>query len=695
MYRFSLGASALALALPLAAHAQSTPDPLTDTIVVTGTADTGQATIAATTAGTATADATAIAARLPGAGDAFNGPLSGRLQYRGVTGDRLLVRIDGQRFESGSPNEMDPPLHYAPLPLLESITVDRGVSPVRDGPGLGGGFDAHLKSVPFGASGALQPYADLSAGYDSSDTGWSGGGIVGLANDRYRIGFIGSHEEGGDTRIPGGRIRDTSYARDVYGVEAGMKTASGELDFEVRQQDTGHAGTPALPMDIVFFHTTFANMHGAFDLTDRLHLDVGLGYNDVSHAMDNFTSRPAPAAAMMFRRINVHSDSFTGHANFTLGSATRHFGFGADFEAADRDARVVNPNNAGFYVDAQPHVVKHRVGAYLEWRGGLGPVKSEIGARIDHHEMSAGIPLVGPALPMGARMLAAQFIAGPRDWSDDTVDVVARFWSHQGAFTPRLTLARKTRAPSAIERFAWLPIEASGGLADGNVYIGDPTLRPEIAYIAEAGVDWAQDGFYARPSVYYRRIDHYIQGVPYDATPGVVDSMVEMVASMNGDASPLRFANVDAEIYGADLDFGTPITSSLQFDGTATYVRGKRRDISDNLYRIAPPNLRLDLTWSPGAMWSLTAEGVGYAAQRDVSVTNGEQSSDGYVIANVFGHVTPIPGLTLSAGVENLFDRRYAPHLAGYNRVMDSDVPVGARLPAPRRSAFVRAQLRF
>ena len=691
MTGFRFGASLMALALPIAAHAQTQDEPLTDTIVVTGTASGNHATVSAAATGVATPDTTALAARLPGAGDVANGPLSGRLQYRGVTGDRLLVRIDGQRFESGSPNEMDPPLHYAPLPLLDSIAVDRGVSPVRDGPGLGGGFDAHLKTIAFGDGGTLQPHADLGAGYDSSDDGWSTGGIVGVSNDRFRFGLLGSHEEGGDTRFPGGRIRDTGYERDVYGVEAGMKTGPGELDFEFRRQDTGNAGTPALPMDILFFHTNFANVRGKFDLTDTLHLDIGLGYNEVRHAMDNFSERPAPAMATMYRRDNVHTDSFTGHANFTLGAPDRHLGFGVDFETADRKSTIVNPNNAGFYVGAQPNVVKQRVGGYLEWRGGVGGIESEIGARLDHHEMSAGVPIIGPALPMRAQMLAQQFANGTRDWTDNTVDVVARFWSHQGAFTPRLTLARKTRAPSAVERFSWLPIEASGGLADGNVYVGDPNLKSEVAWIADAGVDWAQGGFYVRPSVYYRRIDHYIQGVPYDDTPGVADTLVEKVAAMNGDATPLRFANVDAEIYGADMDFGAAITRTVRLDGVATYVRGKRRDIDDNLYRIAPRNLRLDLTWAPGN-WSVTAEGVGYAAQHDVSVTNGEQKSGGYIVANLFGQVALRHGLTLSAGVENLFDRRYEPHLAGYNRVMESDVPVGARLPAPGRSAFVRAR---
>ena len=79
-----------------------------------------------------------------------NGGLSGQVQYRGLFGDRVLIRINGQRFHGGGPNAMDPPLHYAPMPLIGSVEVDRGISPVRNGPGLAGGVNARLKQVDFG-----------------------------------------------------------------------------------------------------------------------------------------------------------------------------------------------------------------------------------------------------------------------------------------------------------------------------------------------------------------------------------------------------------------------------------------------------------------------------------------------------------------------------------------------------------------
>lgn len=121
----------------------------------------------------------------------------------------------------------------------------------------------------------------------------------------------------------------------------------------------------------------------------------------------------------------------------------------------------------------------------------------------------------------------------------------------------------------------------------------------------------------------------------------------------------------------------------------ASYVRGERRDVADNFYRMAPTNGRLALMWE-AARWSVSIEGQAVAAQKKVSATNDEAASKGYMLANIYGHWLVRDGMRIDAGIENLFDRRYLEHLAGYNRVAGSDAPLGAHLPGPGRSAFVR-----
>jgi iron complex outermembrane receptor protein len=142
---------------------------------------------------------------------------------------------------------------------------------------------------------------------------------------------------------------------------------------------------------------------------------------------------------------------------------------------------------------------------------------------------------MGAALPMGPRVRTASFTATDTQRSETSVDGVLRAWFKAGPLTPRMTLARKERVPSLLERFGWLPTEASFGLADGKIDVGNLDLNPETAWIAEVGFDLDTDIFSLRPTVFYRRVDDFIQAVPFDGTVGVVDSTVEMIAAMNGD----------------------------------------------------------------------------------------------------------------------------------------------------------------
>ena len=245
-----------------------------------------------------------------------------------------------------------------------------------------------------------------------------------------------------------------------------------------------------------------------------------------------------------------------------------------------------------------------------------------------------------------------------------------------------------------LERFAWLPTEASFGLADGNVYVGNQALSPEVAYIAEAGFDLDNDWLTLRPTLFYRRIDDFIQGTPFDDTVGVIDSLVETIAAMNGDPTPLRFRNTEAELYGADLDFVVRPAQRIELAGTASFVRGQRRDIADDLYRIPPANLRLSATWANDRL-AFGAELFAAADQDRISATNDELPGEGFATIGLFGRFSLDERLALEAGVENLLDETYAPHLAGRSRVGASDVPLLERLPGPGRGVWARLTARF
>ena len=123
-------------------------------------------------------------------------------------------------------------------------------------------------------------------------------------------------------------------------------------------------------------------------------------------------------------------------------------------------------------------------------------------------------------------------------------------------------------------------------------------------------------------------------------------------------------------------------------------MRGERDDTSDDLYRIAAPNASATLSYNRPTWW-VGFEGVAYAKQDNVSKTNNETRSSGYALANLRGGIEVMRDLSITAGVENIFDRDYANHLSGINRVADSDVAVGKRVPGEGLSFFAALQDRF
>ncbi|MFN4177855.1 TonB-dependent receptor [Phenylobacterium sp.] len=681
-----------AAVLPAAAFAE-TQDPLLDVIVVTAPRASAATPVAEAVAPTPIEgpDPTALLARVPGGARVGNGALSGQAQYRGLFGPRLNLRVDGQRFASGGPNLMDPPFHYAPTSLVAALEVDRGVSPVRAGPGLAGGMNAVFKRLDFTDGGVRTGY-DLTAEARSGDDSGSVGGIAGAAGEAWRLNLLGAYDRGQDAEFPGGTIRASRYERGVYGLSAGARANGQELSLDLRRQHTGPTGNPPFPMDIRYFDGDFARLgwRGAFG---DIEAEAAASYAGIDHGMDNFNLRPGPASPMDRRDALAKAVTRAAEGAVSFPLAGGRLRLGGDAEAVDRNVQILAPANPAFLVTSLPDVETARTGAYAEWTGALGPVMGELGLRADRHEADAGRAVLGPALAAGPVALAAAFNAADRAREDDTVDAVARFWTPpRDGLSWRLTLARKTRVPGYVERYSWLPGNTSGGLADGNIYVGDMGLDPEVAWIAEAGFDWTGDHAYLRPTAYVREVDGYIQGVPFDATPGVLDTLQERVAAMSGDPTPLRFANVDARLWGFDVAGGVKLAPRWRLDAVASYVRGERRDVSDNLYRIAPPSLTAALSYDADA-WSVTVETRLVADQAKVSRTNGEHRTGGYGVVSLYGDWRVREGARLSAGVENLLDRRYSDHLAGYNRVAGSDAPLGARLPGTGRSLFLRLSM--
>jgi iron complex outermembrane receptor protein len=236
----------------------------------------------------------ALLQRAPGANVNFNGPLTAIAQYRGMFAYRVNTQVDGVPVRPGGPNWMDAPLHYAPMPLTETVEVHRGIAPVSAGSEtIGGAVQARRRTSRFTGGPDFELHGQIQASGQSVDGGFGLGGLVSAANERHRVHALGVVENGDDTEFPGGRIRPTEYDRTAWGAGYGFRSGRQSFGIDYLHNDTGDTGTPALPNDIRFFDTDIVRLN--YDgSVGGLQLEGRLFAMTVDHEMDNFSLRTPP-----------------------------------------------------------------------------------------------------------------------------------------------------------------------------------------------------------------------------------------------------------------------------------------------------------------------------------------------------------------------------------------------------------------
>lgn len=636
------------------------------------------------------ADTSDWLASVPGANANKNGPVSGIAQYRGMFGDRVSVHIDGHDVIGSGPNAMDAPLSYAPPMMLEKVSVYRGIAPVSAGHDtIGGAIDVELVQPEFGDASGIEISGSFQAGYRSVNEADSYAALVNIANKQHAFQAYYSlmdanNRESGDGRT----IFPTLFEKDQFGLSYRVAHGDNSTTLGYHNVNTNPSGTPTLAMDIDYIDSDRFTLGGDLKFSDW-EIDWSIGYLSSDHGMGNFIFRPIPNPAA-FRRTTVSADTidFKLHGETEIGGGTLLVGI--DGYLAEHDGFLTNPNNPAFLINNFNDIEDNRIGLFAQWQQSINDTSYTVGAQLKSNRSDAGDIshfMAGILPPVTA--LVNRFNDADRSQSETNFDLAATV-NHQLDNTTRVhaSLGVKQRAPSYQERFLWFPLPITGGLGDGKTYVGNLDLDSETAYQFNAGFHFSNKKWLVSPNVFYQRIDDYIQGTPS------TDPVVVMVATnVMGDESPLQFNNVEAEIYGLDVNWRYSLSSQLQLSGVASYIKGKRRDIDDNLYRIAPPNASVRLQYM-GENWQGEIAVTGYAEQDDVSATNEETATPGYGVMDVSVSYH-FPKATLQIGVNNLLDKNYAHHLSGLNRALGSDVAIGEKVLAEGRNLFATIQYNF
>lgn len=166
--------------------------------------------------------------------------------------------------------------------------------------------------------------------------------------------------------------------------------------------------------------------------------------------------------------------------------------------------------------------------------------------------------------------------------------------------------SRKTRSPNLYERYTW----STGGMAmnminlagDGNGYVGNLDLRPEVAHTLSATAEW---GDVERDSWALKVTPHATYVRDY------VDARCLSACGPSRFVF-LQFVNQNARLVGIDVAGHLPLArndayGSLKGSVVLAYVNGKNLSSGGRLYNVMPLNLKLALVHANGG-WTNTAE---------------------------------------------------------------------------------------
>jgi len=297
---------------------------------------------------------------------------------------------------------------------------------------------------------------------------------------------------------------------------------------------------------------------------------------------------------------------------------------------------------------------------------------------------------------------AVQFNSSDHQRSDHHLDLTGLLRyvpTESNAF--EIAYARKTRSPGLYERYTW---SASGMTAamnniagDGNGYVGNLNLRPEIAHTVSASWenhdrDEDQQRWQFKLSPYISYVSDFIdaQRCPLSYSSNCTAANLTAGATF----VTLQYVNQSARLAGID---GSGVVKLGRFDqmgdfrlnGLLSYTRGVNLTTDDHLYHIMPLQSRLALNHKLGR-WSNTLEWELVAAKKQVSEVRNEIPTAGYGLLNLRSSYQ-WKKIQVDFGIDNLLNRSYASPLGGaylgQGKTMGlNGVPWGVPVPGPARS---------
>jgi len=594
---------------------------------------------------------------------------------RGMNGDRVKVLIDGSEITSSCANHMNPPLSYIDSSRIESAIVLSGITPVSSGgDSIAGTISVRSQSPIYSTSDKLHIQGSIGAFYRSN--GQHHGEFLNttIATDNLSLNYTGSLDRSATYRDgDGDKVLDTLYRSESHAITIGAKGQDQEVIVKLTHQEVPYQGFPNQYMDMVG-NKSDGVIINYLRYFKWMKLDALFSWNDVEHEMGFFTKEKTGTMPMETDGRDVGyviKAEFPLTEQYTLrvGNEYHHYKLD-DWWPAVPGSMMMGPDT---YVNIN-NGERDRYALWAESEYRINPQWTTVaGIRYEHVITDTDDVQPYNTMPMimmspNLDAVAAEAFNGRNHKQvDDNIDFSLMFrFEPSTEETIEFGYARKSRSPNLYERYSWgrntMAMTMIGWYGDGNGYVGDIDLDPEIAHTLSASYTKRSpdDSWEFTINPYYTYVDDFI-----DATQ-IGSFHPRMVMSVTRPL--LQFTNIDAEFYGLDLNGSRSLWNSSAWGsgimrGQIAYTRGKRKDGPEDLYHIMPLNVKIALEQILG-QWTNTLE-LEWADKKDqVDQVRLENGTAKYTLLNAFTEYR-WNSTTINFGVRNLLDESYDLPLGG------------------------------
>jgi iron complex outermembrane receptor protein len=619
---------------------------------------------------------------IPGFSVIRKGGTDGDPVLRGMAGSRLNVLIEGEHILGGCGARMDPPTAYVFPEAFDRIVVIKGPQSVLHGAGATAGsvlFERQLARLAAPGAGLYASALAGSFGRNDQVLDVLGGTPDHQLRATATRSHSGDYEDGGGQRVHSRYTRWSTQAAYAWTPDdrTVLEVTGARSDGEAAYADRG--------MDGVAFDRTNLGVKfrrdGISPLVERL--EAKAFWNYVDHVMDNYSLRSFRPTPMSATPAVSNPDRETLGARLVATLAPRdadRLKLGLDAQRNEHTLRV-SMNQPVLPYESLPRLPDAQFdnrGVFGEWTRFLDLQRRLVaGLRIDHwqaRDLRADL-----ALGRGAMSTVVPNPTAHSTRSDTLASGFVRI--ERDASGGRLTMYAGV---GSVARFPdYWELFSDREAADSVSAFG---IRPERNTQLDAGLLYRADGWNATLAAFAGRVDDYV--LIQSGVPRTAPTRTAIIAR-----------NIDATTVGLEASLGRTFAQHWKADATLAWVRGHNETDGRPLAQQPPLEARLSVTreverWMAGALLRLVAgqdrvdPGSGNIAGQDIGPTGG------FAVFALNAAYRWSDALTLSAGVDNLFDRRYAEHLSRAGAMVPGYLQT-SRVNEPGRTLWVRAEGRF